>query len=239
MADDTKHKVLIVDDDEAFTKLLQLRLKSFMPGMELTNFTKLAPAREFLQQIEKPDFDLVILDEHLPDGRGAEFLNEGWFQDLAVLAVSSDTDPDIPGATVQAGAMYFLNKSQVKEPLFRPLVLGLIDRNRIQRELAESRVQGAIIDTVRTLVSTLRHEINNPLSAVLGGAFMFRSTADPESNQAEAAAIVEKSGKRIQHVLEQLCQAIELEPVIKGQSKVFPIEGDQPWDDSKKEDDED
>lgn len=223
--------ILIIDDDASFRKLLQLRLKSFIPDLDLTQKESLAQARLYLtEQREQGKFnDLVILDEHLTDGRGVELLNEGWFQDLAVLSVSSDDSPQIPGASLKAGASYFLSKVRVSEPLFQPLVVGIIDRNRLQRELNQTRLNNAITDTVRTLVSTLRHEINNPLGAVLGAAYLIRNADSSNLSKTEVAELVEASGKRIKHVLDQLCEAVEVRPVNKADHKVFHIPGDKPW----------
>lgn len=229
-----EYNILIIDDDRSFVKLLELRLKSFMPGMIATSFETLGQAREFLDKEPQISFDLVILDEHLPDGRGIELLQEGRFQNLAVFSISSDTAPHIPGALMQAGAAYFLTKTSVSEPLFRPLVMGLIDRNKLQRELNEAQIKAAILETVRTLVGTLRHEINNPLGAVLGAAYLLRSQKAAAEEQMRAVELVESSGQRIKHVLEQLSETVELTPVTKASQKVFHIPGDKPWDEGKK-----
>jgi len=149
---------------------------------------------------------------------------------LAVLCVSSDTSPEIPGATLKAGATYFLNKVQISEPLFEPLVRGILDRNQLQRELSQAKIDAAVIDTVRTLVSTLRHEINNPLGAVLGAAYLLRKDGEAAPEQARAAELVEVSGRRISHVLEQLCKAVSVEKVSKAQQEVFQIPGDEEWE---------
>ncbi len=224
--------ILIIDDDINFRRILELKLHSFMPDLETTNFETLSDARRFLQDQSQPKFDLVILDEHLPDGRGMELLSEGWFENMAVLMISSDTAPEIPGASLQAGAMYFLNKIQVREELFRPLITGIIDRNKLQRELAEAKMKVVQAETVKTLVATLRHEINNPLGAVLGAAYIMRNSKQASAEQTEAAELVESSGKRIKHVLDELCKAVEIEPVTKANQKVFHIPGDEPWEDS-------
>lgn len=223
--------ILIIDDDASFRKLLQLRLKSFIPDLELEQKESLAQAREYLGKLrsEKKTVDLVILDEHLGDGRGVELLQEGWFQEMAVLSVSSDDNPKIPGAAVQAGASYFLSKTRTAEPLFEPLVKGIIDRNRLQRELIQVRMNAVITDTVKTLVATLKHEINNPLGAVLGAAYLLRTIPSATPQQQEMAALVEASGKRIKHVLDELSQAVQVQPVNKADHKVFHIPGDKRW----------
>lgn len=221
-------KILIIDDDAAFRKILELRFRSFISGMDVTTFDNLQDARAFLSS-SKERFDLIVLDEHLPDGRGVSLLGEGWFEDLAVLCVSSDTSPEIPGATLRAGAAYFLNKVQVSEPLFEPLVKGIIDRNVLQQQLNQARIETAKLNTIRTLVATLRHEIKNPLGAVLGAAYLLRKdNTAPEQKQ--AAELIESSGKRIDHVLDQLCEAAQIEQTTKGKQDVFHIPGDKPWE---------
>jgi response regulator of citrate/malate metabolism len=226
-------QALIIDDDQAFKRILEMRLKSFLPEMTVTYFPNLAEAREYLKITRNVRLDLVVLDQHLPDGLGLDFLNEGWFQDVAVLSMSSDPAPEIPGAAIQAGAMYFLPKTCVSDPLFKPLVLGIVDRSRLVRELSKSKTDALVLDTVKTLVGTLRHEINNPLGAVLGAAYLLKAHQSASAEQKQAAELVESSGKRIKHVLDQLCQAVHMESVHKANQKVFHIPGDKPWGESE------
>lgn len=222
--------ILIIDDDESFAHLLKIRLKSFIDTPTITEFRNLTDARNFMNDTDLNTFSLVILDQHLPDGKGIELLTEGWFKELAVLAVSSDDAPEIPGATLQAGAAYFLNKKDISLPLFKPLVLGIVDRNKIQHQLSRAKIDAAVMETVKTLVGTLRHEINNPLGAVLGAAYLLENSPEATEDLKQAAKLVESSGQRIKHVLDQLCDAVEVQPVTKGQQKVFHIPGDEPWE---------
>ena len=233
-SDSTALRVLIIDDDAAFRRILEVRLRSFMPQLLVEVFERLDEARAYLEQNPEAAFDLVVLDEHLPDGRGVELLNEGWFEGQAVLSISSDDAPEIPGNLVQAGAAFFLRKVSVSEPLFKPLVLGIIDRNKLQRELQHTKLKAAITESVKTLVNTLRHEINNPLGAVLGAAYLIRTQNQVSTEQKQAAELVESSGKRIKHVLDQLSEAVALTPTTKAHQQLYHIPGDKPWDDKAK-----
>ena len=234
---ESTYKILMIDDDEGFKKLLQIRLKTFMDKMEVVCFSNLDTAREFLSEAKKLDqldFDLVALDQHLPDGQGIDLLNEGWFEDIAVLSISSDTDPETPGHLVGAGAAYFVSKMSISEPLFKPLVLGVIDRNRARRELSANKVKLAVFEHQKTLLNTLRHEINNPLGAVLGAAYLIRANKKSTDEQKQAAEMVESSGKRIKHVLDQLSDAKLLDPVFKADQEVFQVPGDKDWGEKRK-----
>lgn len=225
-------RVLVIEDDNLFFKILEIRLKSILPHMELQRFDTLEAARNFFKSLpdqEQLPFDLVVLDEHLPDGRGIDLLAEGWFRHLAVLSVSSDDAPEIPGGVMQAGATYFLDKVQVNQPLFGSLIRGIMDRNKLQRELNRHLVSEAKMEAIRMLVGTLLHEINNPLGVVLNGASLIRNAPGVSSEQIQAAALVEASGRRIKHVLSNLLRAESLEEVSKADQIIFQVPGDEPW----------
>lgn len=223
-------KTLIVEDDQSFLKLLQLRLKNWQQDIDITCADSLCEARAVLNKAEQP-FHLIILDQHLPDGDSAslfEFEHPA-LQNAAVLAVSNDLSPTLPGQALRAGAQHFLGKLQIREPLFIPLVEALIDRKKIEKELFEARLKQSRLETIKRLLATLRHEINNPLGAVIGGAYLMRSTGQLGSEQTEALRLIESSANRINHVLRELCETAELEEVVKGEEPVYQVPGDKAW----------
>lgn len=222
---------LIVDDDTSFAKLVEIRLRAWRKEMQVTQSQTLAEARTILDSSNVP-FTLVILDQNLPDGRGFELFEHPALKDSTVLAVSADDSPELPGETVRAGAQHFLGKRQVAAPLFIPLIEALLERKALERRLKESEINEARIKSVRTLTATLRHEINNPLGAVLGAAYLIRSQGQLDQSQAEALKLIESSGKRINHVLQQLCDTVELETVNKANETVYHVPGDAPWEKS-------
>jgi len=227
----TKRKILLIDDDRDFLKILTLKLRAMFPGHELIQAHSVREGREGYRYSEG-EIELVILDHHLPDGIGLDLLKELESQKFAALAVSSDANPSFPGESIKAGAMFFLSKLQISSPLFEPLVRGLIDRNLVMRDLQAAKQKETILETVTTLVGTLKHEINNPLGAVLGAAYILRSAKTDDPDFIEASRLVEESGKRIKHVLDRLSETMNLEVVLKSKSKVFHVPGDKPWESS-------
>ncbi len=221
--------VLIVDDDDNFRTVVEIRLKAWRSDIQFRHAPNLGVARNCLDDKDAV-YDLVVLDQHLPDGLGAELLDHPRLLQTTVLAVSADEAPELPGKALRAGAQHFLSKRQVSEPLFIPMVEALIERRNLEKELFNARLKQSRLDTIRRLLATLRHEINNPLGAVLGGAYLLRSAGELEAEQREALRLIEASGNRIKHVLTQLCQTADLEEVKKGQEDLFQVPGDKPWD---------
>jgi signal transduction histidine kinase len=224
---------LIVEDDKNFRRLVEIRLRGWCEDIEITLADSLGAARRILDEEEK-DFSLVILDQHLPDGMGWTLFSHPKLTDAAVLAVSADDAPELPGKTVQAGAKHFLRKQQIAEPLLLPLLDAILERKKLEAELIKSKIEKSRMDTIRVLLGTLRHEINNPLGAVLGGAFLLRAEGELDDEQQKLLGLIEESGKRIKHVLEQLCEAAELQEITKGSEQLFHVPGDPEWDKSKK-----
>lgn len=225
--DSTPLTVLIIDDDDGFAMILERRLANALGGSIVIKRGKnLAEGRSLIKELSP---DLVVLDQHLPDGRGVDLLTEGILAGKAVLAMSSDDAPDMPAATIRAGAHFFLPKLQVSATFFAPLLSALIERVRLEKSLQEARAHATAMETIRTLISTLQHEINNPLGAILGGAFVLKNSPQTTPDQKEAIRLVEDSGKRIADVIKQLSEAVSLDRVKKGTVDVFHLPNDPKW----------
>lgn len=218
----------VLEDDPNFQKILELKLKSWNRGIEIHLTKSIAEAKTFLNQTNI-DFTFAVLDQHLPDGRGLELFDHPKIQNTAILAVSSDNAADLPGSTLKAGAGHFLSKRQISEPLFIPLLEALVERKKLEKELLQTKLNQQKYDTIKLLLATLRHEINNPLGAVLGGSYLLKAKGTLDSEQQEALKLIEASGNRIKHVIQELCAAAELEEVTKGKEQIFQVPGDPKW----------
>ena len=220
--------VLIVDDDESFRRLVQIRLQDWRPEIFITTAGTLAEASS---KLDSSNFGLVILDQHLPDGMSSDFSHPG-LASATVLAVSSDEAPDIPAKAVKSGAQHFLGKRQISDALLIPLIEAMLERKELEKQVIAAKIQESKMDSIQRLLTTLKHEINNPLGAVLGGTYLVKSSGTLDEEQKKALDLIDESGKRIKHVLSQLCDAADLEAVDKASEEVFQIPGDKRWDEN-------
>jgi DNA-binding response OmpR family regulator len=106
-------RILYVEDHARFRALV---IRNFLAGHEVTAAETLARARELLAEGE---FDAVLLDYDLPDGKGSELLDclrardPGGMLRVRVVAVSSRDDAN--EVLVRAGAIAAVNKLRMAE----------------------------------------------------------------------------------------------------------------------------
>ncbi len=216
--------VLIIDDDANYQRIVSKVISNTFSGAALTSATTLAEAKNLLTQT----FDLIVIDQHLPDGLGTDFIASGIFGKTAVLSLSSDAAPTLPAEAIISGAHYFISKSEISSPTFVPLVKAIVERNQTMQKLAQLELLQERERTVKTLLDTLSHEINNPLGAVMGISFLFRKNMGDEERD-ETALLLAASANRIRTALHELRNAAQLEIVEKGGSDLFNLPGDGKW----------
>ncbi len=100
--------ILLVEDDRGHANLMLARLERFGRVKWAESLTI---AKELTAGIE---FDLLVLDQHLPDGTGVEFL--AWTRQQSaskeVNAIIVSTDIDAVHSAEAAGAIAFVEKTE-------------------------------------------------------------------------------------------------------------------------------
>lgn len=222
----TQHTFLIVDDDENIRKILKVRLSAYFENCIIEECGYILDARDKLQL---KSYDLVFLDQHLPDGLGVEISVEIENKKIPIIAMSSDESPQLPGESILKGASTFIPKSQLSNQFLNPLIEAIIEKNKLQK-LAHNELQlTLVIETVKKLVRTLKHEINNPLGAVYGATYVLSQKDISEEDKLKALELLSQSAKRINEVVQKLSDATALDVVEKGKEELFHVPGDEHW----------
>src|SRR5581483_8741308 len=108
MSESTR-KFLILEDTELLSKMVAETLRAAFPGALVCTAATIAEARALAAEHH---FELMILDVHLPDGNGPEFLMEVQRANPDVKSVFLTASP-LPAHQEQAralGAVAFLRK---------------------------------------------------------------------------------------------------------------------------------
>lgn len=104
-----KVKVLLVDDDETFCKLVGLSLEK--RGFQ---FTALPSGKEFFPTVHKIHPDIILVDISLPDQNGIELVHslkmDPRFRNMYVIMVTASTNSEDIKKSYEAGALDFMSK---------------------------------------------------------------------------------------------------------------------------------
>jgi len=111
-------KVLIIDDEVDICYLLGSILKNKNLQTEYVN--SLSEAKEILQDHQP---SLVFIDNHLPDGRGVDFIGEikKMFPSIKVVMITAyDTSAD-KNIAIRSGVDGFIGKPFTKDSIYKTL----------------------------------------------------------------------------------------------------------------------
>jgi two-component system OmpR family response regulator len=100
-------KILIVDDEEDICYFLSRNLSK--RGFITTTSYTLSEAEEKLKN-NRPD--ILLLDNHLPDGRGIDFVTKinDQYPDLKIIMITAHDSPEDRTKAYSNGIKYFLSK---------------------------------------------------------------------------------------------------------------------------------
>jgi len=213
-------KILIVDDERAMVNILELLLEH----VGYTNLRSTTDPREVLECCAEFQPDLILLDLRMPYLDGVQVLKqlEGRRADpyLPVLVLTADVSREIKRTALEAGASDFVTKPfEQAELLLR--VRNLLEMRFLHRELRrqnealEARIEERThqlleaekLATMGNLLAGVAHELNSPLSVILGHVGLFAATATDDSTCARAREIGEAAERCVRIVRSFLTMA--------------------------------
>jgi DNA-binding response OmpR family regulator len=198
-------RVLVADDDPVVRLLIVSVLAEFDADIEVA-----ADGGEAWSLFEEWRPDLIVLDVDMPIVDGIEVcrrireLDEE--NEAFVLFLAGRDHPEALEALLDAGGDEFIVKPMTPEDLRARLI---VSRRRIAQaaaqrhaevELANARRLSAIGETTLSL----QHEINNPLSALLGNAELLLMDMREKGEKNELLIVIHEQAMRIADVVRRL-----------------------------------
>jgi len=200
-------RILLLEENKFHALLIKRELEEKFPREVLSVFQSASAA---LEEIRRNRYDIAVIDYHLSEYQGLEFLEKVRNEDdrLAVIFLAAADSDQLSERALKAGAAEFL----VKENSFHLLIPHLIERlndslgiESMPAVVEEAFPFGDRTSMVDLTVSTLSHEINNPLMTILGETELLLHNGyrlAPEINR--KIKIIEESAMRIKTALARL-----------------------------------
>jgi len=183
-------RVLVVDDNAAIRRVMELILKSEF------DVTTLGSGNKALDHIRQDnDFDVVSLDLNMPGMSGIETLQaiKQHSPKIEVLLVTAFQDLESVKQALKLGAYDYIEKPISKDAYRESIRKGVRRRTEaLKSEQAVERldivkaqlVHSEKLSAIGQLLAGVVHEINNPLSGIVGYSDLLLATkASPEKNR--------------------------------------------------------
>lgn len=174
------------------------------PGLDLEHFPQLAQVlAEQVPLTEPPADELRYLTElgHGKSLLGLPLVIKGQAEGL-VLLVDTRADRHFARREVELAQALVLQAANAlgNARLYRDLEISLEELHRTQSKL----VQTARLSAMGELAAAVAHQINNPLTTILGDTEMLLQDLPPDREDAEALEAIFRAGKRAHEVVRRL-----------------------------------
>ena len=206
--------VLIVDDTESNVRLLShvLRKAAFNLIVAFNGTDALAMARD-----RKPD--LILLDVLMPDITGFEVCRQlkadEKLSSIPVIFLSALTETSNKIEGLEAGGVDYITKPfQKDETIARiktHLLLNQLQKERDERiyQLKQNEIKLKDLNRQKDeLVRIVSHDIQNPITGIIGlSGLLQKQKSIPQSEQLKMLSVIEQSGRKLLHLVEQILSA--------------------------------
>lgn len=193
-------EILLIEDNLGDAKLIENTLLHEAKGAcRVTCVTHLSQAVTCLTDVR---FDLILLDLGLPDSNGLDTLVQlvAKVSYVPILILTSADDEDLGESAILHGAQDYWVKGQVIGTRLWRAIRFAIERQRLLLEHKQT-------EKLRTLLETAggaAHEINQPLTAVIGYSELVLNTLPPAHECRPEVNKIRDAGLKIQEIVKQM-----------------------------------
>lgn len=203
---DKRISILLVEDNSGDRRLIsEMLAEASNVTFDVKYADRLQAAMDYLGQNR---VEVILLDLGLPDSQGLETLKRTYAQvsETPIVVLTGLNDEMIGTQAVNEGAQDYLIKGQVDTNLLGRTIRYAIERK--QAEEKERRLQLQLdlsnrLSSLGLMVEGIAHEINNPLTSVIGFAQMVMSEDIPENTREDVKTIGDNA-QRVADIMKNL-----------------------------------
>jgi phosphoserine phosphatase RsbU/P len=211
--DQPKYRILLVEDNKDFAKLVQVYLQRFDKGkFEIVWKENYDDAIAILN--DDKNFDIILMDYFLPGKNGLEITRElkGRKIGIPIVFLTVNKDFDLAVDVMKLGVEDYLVKEEISSPVLPKTVLSVIEKNKLQEQLQQLEVSRQRLKAVHDTLRTMVNDFETPLFEMrsLSQEFKELHNADSLKNYVK---IIDENVNRIIAKLEKLLSLKEYKTI--------------------------
>ena len=197
-------KILIIEDDEHHAFLEEEALRD-----ELDCEVRLVRSKIELRPEHIKFADIFLLDFNLPDATGVEILEEiRRFSEAPVIVVTGNEALQVAIDSLKEGANDFLVKSPKNIAMLPKVVKQNLEKYQesllLKKEIKDKEELHTKVETLRQVLTTLSHYINNSTTTIFGYAQLCDQDVINEKRCKKLAQVSLRETQKITFVLQEL-----------------------------------
>ncbi len=193
-------RILLAEDNHDHRELLEVVLTRTHADWEVRS---VQTGDEFLRRLMSSDFDVGLLDYHLPDRDAAEVLAcvDQLPECPPIIVISSDDDSETIISTLRSGGRDFLPKSEAFNAQRLACRIQQVHR---RRQMEHGVIQRQKEECISVLAGGIAHDFNNMLVGILGKASMLEELLPQQGTSRELCQGIQRTAHRMSDLAKQL-----------------------------------
>lgn len=206
-------RALVIDDDPSIVRFLEI----YLGGQGFRIHSALTGA-EGIEMARRLGPDIILLDYVMPDLNGLEVLRR-LKQDevtrsvpVVVLTALSEVGEKVKGLDLGVDD-YITKPFDIRE--LKARLVSILTRRREQVETTEAEK----LKTLREVIASVSHEVNNPLAAILMCAESLERRHTDLGDVTEKSRVIQENVLRIRDILKRLerVKVLASKPYVAGE----------------------
>jgi CheY-like chemotaxis protein len=158
---------MLVEDNADFARLVRF----YLSKAEGASFQVLWKdnGREAIEEIQRnPAIDVVLMDYFLPGMNGLEVTQALQKEKINVPIVFLTVNKDVNVAieVMKLGVQEYLVKEEIATPILPKTLLGVIEKQKLEREMMELEIRKKRLEAMQELVVGFVNELSSPLDGM-------------------------------------------------------------------------